>query len=101
MDQNTQQTYTPPNSPTNTGSSPKKTSMAIVMLVVALILILAALYLFASRMDSSVPNTTDSTNASAVNEAPAVAPVTNTSDDMDSIQADLNASTQGVDGQSI
>ena len=84
----------------------KKVGPIIATLVIVLVLIIAALYLFASRInkepvptDTSAAMTTNDTNNEPA--APTVAPVTGTSDDPASIQADLNASTNNLDQQNF
>ena len=103
MDNNNQQ-QVPPNSTMNTASSmPKKTGPMVGVLVVVLILIISALYLFASKL-STLSTPSDETsmmdsfdNAAAVQN---VQPITNTSDDVQSLQNDLNSANAG-EGQSF
>ena len=89
----------------------KKVGPIIATLVIVLILIIAALYLFASRIDQpAIPddNAVSAGNldgAAIVNndsQAPAaVQPTTGTSTDIQSLQNDLNNSTNGLDGQNF
>lgn len=91
--------------------APKKVGPIVTALVVVLILVIAALYLLASRIDKQttpVIDTTSAINTPTVNESQTAAvtsttvtPVTNTADDLQSLQSDLNTSTQGVDSQSF
>jgi hypothetical protein len=82
----------------------KKVGPIIATLVIVLVLIIAALYLFASKVSqraatdqmTDTPSTTNQTG-----QTQTVKPVTNSSDDLKSIQMDLNASTNGVDNQSF
>lgn len=79
-------------------SAPKKVGPIIATLVIVLILIIAALYVFASRINQqTLPSeaTSDATSTSTVK------PVTNKSDDVKSMQADLNMSSSGLDGQGL
>ena len=124
MDQNQPQaSYTPAQAPAPapapvttsmpaaTSSEHKKVGPIIAILVIVIVLIAAAIYLFASRVNKEqpVPSTTAMTNDTTPNDVPdnsaavqqSVAPVTNTSDDVNTIQADLNASTNGLDGQNF
>ena len=102
MDNNNQQTA-PVNPMMNTAPSmPKKTGPMIGILVVVLILIIAALYLFASKLSNSSTSSADNSMMDATETAAvgqSVQPVTNTSDDMQSLQSDLDSSTKGLDGQ--
>jgi hypothetical protein len=84
----------------------KKVGPIIATLVIVLILIIAALYLFASRINQqSVPTdttTADSTSANSIAAATqSVQPVTGTADDPTALQSDLNASTKGLDSQNF
>ena len=82
----------------------KKIGPIIAILIIVLILVIGALYLFASRINqqqapvnTSVANTSAQTSASTQS----VQPVTNTSDDVNALQADLNVSTAGLDNQNF
>ena len=75
----------------------KKVGPIIATLVIVLILIIGALYIFASRMNQQVlPSdaTTDTT-------AGVVKPVTNTADDINSLKNDLYSSASGLNGQGL
>ena len=97
----------PPHSPVN--NNHKRVGPIIAILVIVLVLIIAALYLFASRINQQIiPNNTESsvTDTSAVNNETAtvnqsVQEITNTSDDLQSLQDDLNASTNELDIQNF
>lgn len=92
----------PVNTPTNTPSENKKVGPIIAILVVVLILIIGAIYLFASRVNQQVPSDTNIADNSLTSSQPeTVTPVTNKADDINSIEADLNASTNGLDNQNF
>lgn len=94
-----------PAHPQGNPSEHKKFGPIVASLIVVLVLIFAALYLFAAKVsqhnaadnitDPTVSPTTTTSNSSTVQ------PVTNTSDDLQSIQNDLNDSTSGVDQQNF
>lgn len=87
----------------------KKVGPIIAVLIIVLVLVIGALYLFASRIneeqapvDSSVA--TESTPSTAVSNSSSqqtVTPITNNSDDVDSLEADLNTSVKGLDNQNF
>lgn len=81
----------------------KKVGPIIATLVIVLILIIAALYLFASKVSqrAGTDQMTDPTVSPEATDTQSVQPVTNTSDDLQSIQDDLNTSTNGVDQQNF
>ena len=89
----------------------KKIGPIVASLIVILLLVIGALYVLASRVNKQVPsidNTsgtvleTANTDLSSSQTAPIeIQPITGTSDDMNSLQADLNASLKGIDAQSI
>ncbi len=85
----------------------KKVGPIIATLVIVLVLVIAALYLFASRINQqSAPidaaaSTNTAPQQTTASQSQSVQPVTNNSDDIQSIQADLNASTNGVDSQNF
>ena len=95
MDQN--QPNVPQGVPT---SAPKKhVGPIIASLIIVLVLIIAALYVFASRISlqnaaNSVDNTATTTDQTLTT---VIVPVTSTSTDPQSLQDDLNNSTQGID----
>lgn len=89
--------------PANPGSNEnKKVGPIVASLVIVLVLIFAALYLFAAKVSqhNAADNITDPT-VSSTSSTQSVQPVTSDSDDLQSIQADLNASTNGVDQQNF
>lgn len=115
MDPLTQQSQAPINGvPRNTPAQHKKVGPIIAILIIVLILIVGALYLFASRINKEQAPTDSSvaanaslstsqqpqTNAAAV-ENQSVQPVNNKADDVNSLQTDLNASTNGLDNQNF
>lgn len=84
----------------------------IATLVVVLVLVIAALYLFASVSSNKgqQKNAPENTNVSVVtpvveqntaNVTEAIKPVTNTSDELNDINADLNNSLDGLDKQNL
>ena len=90
----------PPASPSPMNAEHKKVGPIIATLIIVLVLIIAALYLFASRLNQqAIPtdDTADQYGASATTTT--VQPVTNKADDVQSIQSDLNSSTNGLGSQ--
>ena len=81
----------------------KKVGPIIATLVIVLILIIAALYFFASKITTeTIPSDTSTTAVNTPAEvAPSVQAVTNTADDPASLQSDLNASTKGLEQQNF
>lgn len=79
----------------------KKIGPIIAILTIVLVLIIAALYLFAASLNKPPIDADMGTPASMTTEVQSVAPVTNTSDDVTSIEADLNASTDGLDSSNF
>lgn len=71
--------------------SKKKVGPIVVILAVVLILIIGALYLFSSSV-TKTPSIEEQANV-----VETVQPVTNTSDDVQTLDADLNASIEGLD----
>ncbi len=108
-------TSIPPISPVNNGGSSaignghKKVGPIIATLVIVLILIIAALYVFASRInqqaipyDNTTADQSSATDQSTTPPSPqTIKPVTGKSDNVTSLQSDLNASTNGVDSQNF
>ena len=101
---------TPSYSPVN--NNHKKVGPIIAILVIVLVLIIAALYLFASRINQQttpintenppVTKTVISNNEAAATTATQSVPIiTNTSDDLQSMQNDLDASMNGLDNQNF
>lgn len=90
-----------PTAPEQNGG--KKVGPIVATLVIVLVLIFAALYLFAAKVTEHNANDqiTDPTVSSMATDTDTVQPVTNTSDDLQSIQSDLNGSTNGVDQQNF
>ncbi len=106
--------YVPPVStlvPTDGNGSHKKAWPMITILIVVLVLVVAALYLFASGSnDQATLEGTDNTIAEgqvdeqggAVTEEPqSVQPVTNTADDTQSLEQDLNSAIEGLETQNF
>ena len=116
MDQHNQPT--PSNTPSNPenlntpSSTPlqntnKKVGPIVAVLVVVIIIVIIALFAISSNVSKpaytggvvnrNIPVQVNNVTA----PAPEVKSVTGTSDDLNSLQADLNASVEGVDAQSI
>lgn len=82
----------------------KKIGPIVATLVIVLVLVVAAIYIFASKVNKdavvSTPDVTQSTaqdtSAPAEDMTPAVKTVTNSSTDVNSLQSDLDASTNGL-----
>ena len=89
----------------NTPTSPdnhKKVGPIITALVVVLLLIIGALYILASKVNQQpVPENITSTDETSTTSTQEVTPISGTTDDIGSLQSDLNASITGVDAQSI
>jgi len=95
-----QQNQTAPVAPTN---GEKKVGPIIATLIIVLVLIIAALYIFASKISQpSMPDDAATTaDTSGASGATSVSPVTGTSTDVDNLQKDLNSATQGLDNQNF
>ncbi|MFA6601302.1 MAG: hypothetical protein WCT02_00340 [Candidatus Paceibacterota bacterium] len=106
-------------SPTNIPNLPVsshehgKIGPIIATLIVIIVIVIAAIYIFASR-STVIPEITDTVSSNQTNNvvqtpaaapttsaAPTIAPLTNKSDDLQSLQNDLNTSTEGVDSQNF
>ena len=84
----TTQTTTPEQAHKNVGP-------IIATLVIILVLIIGALYIFASRINQqAIPSDAETTTTT-------VTTITNKSDDVKSLQSDLNTSASGLNGQGI
>ncbi len=91
---------TPANTPVSNGG--KKVGPIIATLTIVLILIIAALYLFASRINrQSTSLETASTTSSMTTNSDGQPVVATTNDDPASLQADLSASTNALDAQNF
>lgn len=85
-------------------STSRKSGLMVAIIVIVLVLVVAALYLFASNMGSGAPTQETVMTASdyeGLSSGQSVQPVTNMADDVQSLQNDLNAATQGLDGQNF
>jgi cytoskeletal protein RodZ len=83
-------------------SSPhKKVGPIVAILVIVLILIIGALYIFASRVSQPTVPTDNVTAAKQTPSDGAVQPATGGSDDVTSLSKDLNTSTTGLDKQNF
>ncbi len=101
----------PYQAPAPTAPEHKKVGPIIAILIIILVLIIGALYLFASRINTEQAPVDSSVAASdtamplqnnASNSAPStVQPVTGTSDDLGSLEADLKTSAGGIDSQNF
>jgi hypothetical protein len=95
MDQNTQPGMTN-QQPQMSSSEHSKTKPMIILLTGALVLIIVVLYMFASRTSPSpLPSESIADTTSEVRK------VTGTSDDVSSIETDLNTSVTGLDTQNF
>ena len=99
---------TPPSTtPTITApTSSNKVGPIIAIFVVVIIIIAVILYFVGSNSNKQVPppavNTSVATQQADVNQAASsVQPITNSADDIQSLQNDLNNSTAGVDNQNF
>jgi len=114
MDQNqTNPLNSIPTNPLNSQMPPKdhkKVGPIVATLVVILIIIIGILYFIASKVNQQVIPTdnsaiaTDNSNApinAAPSAAPTVTPITNKADDLNSLNADIKASANGVDSQNL
>jgi len=88
---------------TTPSQSAKKVGPIVSTLVIVLILVIAALYLFASKVNKpAIPETNDASDVTAsTTTTTGVQPITSTSDDPSDIMNDLNSSTNGVDQQNF
>ncbi len=90
------------NTPNPAPTNHHKVGPIIATLVILIILVVAALYVFASRMNKNTP--VDATPAVTDTSAPTqdtVASADTNSDDPAAMQADLDASTQNVDSKNF
>jgi hypothetical protein len=83
----------------------KKVGPIIATLIIVLVLIIVALYLFAARINQPAIPDDNSTAAGGAAETvtadQSVQPVVGTSTDLQSLQNDLNQSTTGLDNQNF
>jgi hypothetical protein len=77
-------------------TSEKKIGPIVGILVLVLVLVAAAIYLFGNRATSDVAAPEDTSAASTE-----VQPVTNNSDEVNDLETDLNASVYGLDDQNF
>ncbi|MFA6404646.1 MAG: hypothetical protein WCW03_01440 [Candidatus Paceibacterota bacterium] len=91
------------------GDNHKKVGSTIAILVVVFVLIIAALYIFASQLwtSNNVENTDINTNTAMNTDTirtitkESVQPVTNTDVDVQSLEEDLNTAVDGLDAQNF
>jgi hypothetical protein len=91
-------------SPIQAAHNDKKVGPIIATLLIVIVLIFVALYLFASHItSSSLPDdaTVSNNGASGISAQDGVQPVTSKSTDVNSLQNDLNNSTTGLDNQNF
>ena len=83
----------------------KKIGPIVAILIIIFVLIIAGLYFFASHINRQTVDTTNGmqiqTPDVTANSTSEVQPVTNKSDDLQSLNNDLNKSTQGLDNQNF
>ncbi len=97
-----QSNSTPTSTPTYTHPEKKKVGPIIAILIVVLVLVIGALYLFASRINQQIPADNNVAGSDAVSTQPeTVTPITSKSDDVSSIESDLNTSINGLDNQNF
>lgn len=82
----------------------KKIGPIVTTLIIVLVLIIAALYIFASRLNEAAysvetPNGTEASQQTI--DVQEVKQITNTADDPESLLNDLNKSTEGLDSQNF
>ncbi len=103
------QATVPPTTPVPGGNS-KKIGPIIAILIIVVILVIAAIYLFAGRINKTPAPTSDTAmqnsliQSNSQDQAAAQSSVqttTNNSDDVSSLEADLNTSTNGLDGNNF
>jgi uncharacterized protein YpmB len=96
MDTTTQpvENSVPPYQP-QTNSEHKKIGPVVAILVIVLVLVAAAIYMFATRVNKQDAVNSDTAAAQEVQE------VTNNSDEVNDLEADLSASVTGLDEQNF
>lgn len=98
------QPMTSPAQGTSMGNGHRKVGPIVATLIIVLVLIIAALYLFASRLNQQAAPA-DTTATSEVDltatATQSVQPITNTANDPQSLQNDLNKATNGLDSQNF
>ena len=87
--------------PVSTAPEHKKVGPIIAILIIVLVLIVGALYLFASRINQEQAPVDSSVAAGDTAAPQTVTPVTNSADDVSSLESDLNASSKGLDAQTF
>lgn len=95
-----QQNQTATSIPPMTKSGEKKVGPIVATLIIVLVLIIAALYLFASKINQpAIP--TDAAMNDTSDQTASVQAITNTSTDVQDLQNDLNAADVGLDAQNF
>lgn len=82
-----------------------KIGPVIAVLVIVLVLVVAALYLFAGNSNRSIDTMMEDKSTMMVDDVnqttQSVQPVTNTADDVTSLEADLDSALEGLDSQNF
>ncbi len=102
---------TPPAASSLATTSTKKVGPVIAIFVVLVLIIVAVIYLFASRsnmqqqvpVDNAIASQLPAAATQGINNenSQTVQPIMNTTDDLQSLQNDLNNSTAGIDTQNF
>ncbi len=99
--------------PLQYASHPKKVGPIIAIAVAVVVIIAVAIYMYSSRYTvvsptneqaqtgANVNTVVSDTTSKAVVPQETLTPITNTKDDVDSLQSDLNASIKGLDSTGI
>ncbi|MCX6715735.1 MAG: hypothetical protein NT077_01805 [Candidatus Taylorbacteria bacterium] len=78
----------------------KKVGPIVATLIIVLVLVIAALYLFASKINETPGNTPEENNlAGTVQTTPVPAP--NSTEDLKALQSDLDSATTGLNSQNF
>lgn len=97
----TSPTNSQPTAPMSSGASHKKVGPMIAILIIVLVVIIGALYMFASRSRELTIPDDGASMTDTQSEAQEVQSVTSNSTDTASLQSDLDASTSGLDSQNF
>ena len=97
MDINTQNSSGMMNGMPPSPSTEKKVGPIVGALIIVLILIIAALYFFGSRLNNQTPVETSSQSSQEAVNMTATATQASQADDVDSLQADLDVQMKDVD----
>lgn len=91
----------PVSAPAPVSGEHKKVGPIVAISVIVLVLIAAAIYLFASQMNKEGASTSDTTLSQENDLSASVTAVTSKSDDVNDLEADLNTSINGIDNQNF